>query len=103
MTRKSDGTIETITLKDITKHPWLLVVMLLGIGGGSTGAFSVFRIATKDDVAALSASVSSVDRRVSEVAEDLSELKKDMTNIQIEKRAREIAESLKVSKSDKSP
>lgn len=86
MTRNADGKLN-ITPRDIAKHPILLVVCLLGLGGGGTGALSILSIATKTDV-------QRIESKVDAIAGDVADLK-------VESRAREIAEAKKLSHVEK--
>ena len=88
MTRNAEGKLN-ITPRDIAKHPILLVVCLLGLGGGGTGALSILSIATKSDI-------QRIESKVDGIAGDVADLK-------IESRAREIAESKKVAQASKVP
>lgn len=88
MTRTADGKLN-ITPRDIAKHPILLVVCLLGLGGGGTGAMSLFSIATKTDV-------QRIESKLDAVAGDVADLK-------VEARAREIAEAKKLSHAENIP
>lgn len=86
MTRNADGKLN-ITPRDIAKHPILLVVCLLGLGGGGTGALSILSIATKADI-------QRIESKVDAIAGDVADLK-------IENRARQISESKKLSHAEK--